>query len=152
MWRKQSIHTVKTKFTTGKQASISVRPKEDGMQLVIAARLNSKKAKKKKADMSNVTQRAALRDFTALGSLHKRSAGACCQGVANAQGGTTVGEGSEKRMEEESDFTLVYQTSSSQGCSPTKTIGEFLFPPPGFTHVNEAQSNRGITRRQSKED
>ena len=109
MWRKQSIQKVKTEFTTGKQASISVRPKEDGMQLVIAARLNSKKAKKK-ADMSNVTQRAALRDFTALGSLHKRSAGACCQGVANAQGGTTVGEGSEKRMEEESAFRLVYQT------------------------------------------
>ena len=63
-----------------------------------------------------------------------------------------MGEGSEKRMEEESDFTLVYQTSSSQGCSPRKSTGEFLLPRPGFTHVNEAQSNRGITRRQSKED
>lgn len=48
MWRKQSIQKVKTEFTTGKQASISVRPKAGGMQLVIAARLNSKKAKKKK--------------------------------------------------------------------------------------------------------
>ena len=46
MWRNQSIHKVKTKFTEGKQASISVRPKEAGMQLIFPARLNSEAKKR----------------------------------------------------------------------------------------------------------
>ena len=46
MWRNQSIYKVKTKFTEGKQASISVRPKEAGMQLIFPARLNSEAKKR----------------------------------------------------------------------------------------------------------